>query len=360
MVSRRISKRKPVSKKERQKRQRYLNATLVTCAGIAIIGGSFHVVELGANRMEEMRSKATYDLSEMKDRIRAAGEDVALHERHEADKNNFKTYSLAEVNALLPPDVWDDLDTQIVIPSGPFLMGSDKKRTSEQNRPQHRVDLPAYSIDKYPTTNIQYARFIADKGYRPPLNWVDGAIPPEMETHPVVMVSWYDASNYCSWAGKRLPSEAEWEKAARGSDGRRWPWGEHMDASRLNTYYSVGSTTDVRAYPQGASPYGVMDMAGNVFEWIEDDFLPYLGTDAPAELFQGKRGVAQSPSDRAMKVVDLVGIDAKYKVLRGGSWKSDPFSTATYHRNNSWPHYASDFFGFRCAADVSSEVEESE
>ncbi len=358
MASSRISKRKVISEKERQKRKRFLNATLVTCTGIAVIGGSLHVVELGANRMEEMRSKATYDLSEMKDRIRAAGEDVARHERHEAGRVDYKTYSVAEVESLLAPEVWADIETQIAIPAGPFLMGSDKGRTSEQNRPQHRVDLPAYQMDKYPTTNIQYARFVADKGYRPPLDWTDGQIPPEMEMHPVVMVSWYDASNYCTWAGKRLPTEAEWEKAARGTDGRRWPWGEHMDAARLNTYYSVGGSTDVTTYPEGASPYGVMDMAGNVFEWTEDDFLPYRGTDASPDLFQGKKGVAQTPSDRAMKVVDLVGVDAKYKVLRGGSWKSDPFSTATYHRNYSWPHYASDFFGFRCAADT-SEVEGS-
>ena len=131
-----------------------------------------------------------------------------------------------------------------------------------------------------------------------------------------------------------------------------------MDASRLNTYYAIGSTTEVTAYPQGESPYGVMDMAGNVFEWMENDFVPYRGSQASADLFQGKMGVAQTPADRAMKVVDLVGVDAKYKVLRGGSWKSDPFSTATYHRNYSWPHYASNFFGFRCVADV-NEVEAS-
>ena len=126
-----------------------------------------------------------------------------------------------------------------------------------------------------------------------------------------------------------------------------------MDASRLNTYYSVGHATDVTAYPKGASPYGVMDMAGNVSQWVEDDYLPYPGSTAPDEVFQGKVAVAKTPEDRAMKVIDLVPVGKRYKVLRGGSWKSDPFSTASYHRISQWPNLASDFFGFRCAKDVS-------
>lgn len=345
-----------LSEKERAKRKRFLSATLVTCAALAMVGGSLHVVDLGHNRVfKEMPGKATYDVSEMESRIRAAGEDITRHERHEAGRTEIVEYSSDEVEALLSPEQWAEVDTMITIPGGAFKMGSDRVRTSAQNRPQHEVSLPAYRIDKFPVTNAQYARFVAEADYRAPLDWELGRIPQGLELHPVTMVSWYDASNYCTWAGKRLPREAEWEKAARGADARRWPWGEQMEPSRLNTYYSVGATTEVTEYPQGASPYGVMDMAGNVFEWLENDFLPYAGTDAAAEIFQGKVPVASTPADRAMKVVDLVGVDAKYKVLRGGSWKSDPFSTTTYHRNYSWPHYASDFFGFRCAADVTEE-----
>lgn len=344
-------KRKTSSQHEIKKRQRYFNAMLVTCAGLAVVGGSIHVVELGANRMNDMRSKATYDLSEMKSRIRAAGEDATRHERHEADRLAIDPLSAEQVGAILAPETWAEIDVMIVVPAGTFLMGSDSEKTNAQNRPQHKVELAEYRIDKYPTTNAQYGRFVADAGYRPPLDWDKGQVPRGAGLRPVTMVSWYDANNYCVWANKRLPKEQEWEKAARGDDGRRWPWGGKMNTSLLNTYYTEGALTDVTRYPKGSSPYGVMDMAGNVFEWTENEFLPYSNSEAPSDLFQGKIGVVQSPSDRAMKVVDLVGVDAKYKVLRGGSWKSDPFSTLTYHRNYSWPHYASDFFGFRCAVD---------
>jgi iron(II)-dependent oxidoreductase len=240
----------------------------------------------------------------------------------------------------------------IKIDAGPFIMGTDRERSDAYDHPKHRVNLKAYRIDKYPVTNAQYARFVAATDHRPPLHWKNGKIPPGQELHPVTMVSWYDAASYAQWAGKRLPTEEEWEKAARGQNGNRWPWGDKMDVKRLNTYYSVGASTSVLKYPEGASPYGVMDMAGNVSEWTADDFTAYEGTDADAEVFQGKIAVANSPEDRSMKVADLKPVDGRYKVLRGGSWKSDPFSTAGYHRNFSWPNYASDFFGFRCAADI--------
>jgi iron(II)-dependent oxidoreductase len=121
----------------------------------------------------------------------------------------------------------------------------------------------------------------------------------------------------------------------------------------LNTYYNVGSATDVNIYTSGVSPYGIFDMAGNVNEWTEDNFLPYKGSDAAAEVFKGKVARVASSEDRSMKVADLVTVDRRYKVMRGGSWKGDPFSTATYHRDNALPNLASDFYGFRCASSVS-------
>jgi iron(II)-dependent oxidoreductase len=126
-----------------------------------------------------------------------------------------------------------------------------------------------------------------------------------------------------------------------------------MDPSRVNTYYNVGSTTEVTKYTGGVSPYGVFDLAGNVSEWTGSDFKPYTNSQAPTTLFEPKQVKAQTPADRAMKVADLVPLQGvAYKVRRGGSWKSDPFATSTYHRNYSLPHYASDFFGFRCAKDT--------
>ena len=337
---------------ERLKRKRYLSATLVTCIALAMIGGSLHVVKLGALRMSEMRGLATYNLKEESAHIRAAGEDIALHEENEKRLNESPGYSLAQANALLTSDQWKILDSMVLIPAGPFAMGTDLKNADAQSHPQHIVDLKAYRIDKYLVTNAQYARFIAATGHRPPSDWSDGK--PQLGTLllPVTLVNWYDATAYAKWAGKRLPTEAEWEKAARGTDGRRWPWGNEMDPERLNTYYNVGSASSVTTYDKGVSPYGVYDMAGNVDEWMANDFVPYSGTDADAEIFKAKVAQANTAEDRAMKVVDLVHVNRMYKVLRGGSWKGDPFSTATYHRDFALPNLASDFYGFRCASDV--------
>ncbi len=349
--------RQELGEEERARRRRYLAATLVTCVALAMLGGIVHVLMLGADRLSYMKGKATYDLAEVNQRVRAAGEDLTLNRKNEHSIDAQASYAVEQAEGLLSPEQWRELATMVTVPAGEFLMGTDRERSDAQDRPEHRLRLAGYRIDKYPVTNAQYARFVAETGHRPPLHWENGRIPPGLELHPVTMVSWFDAAAYADWAGKRLPTEAEWEKAARGPDGRRWPWGEAMDAARLNTYYQVGSTTEVTRYPSGASYYGVQDMAGNVSEWVADDFKPYAGSPAPAELFQGKVGVANSPADRAMKIVDLVPVQGFYKVLRGGSWKSDPFSTSTYHRNFSWPHYASDFFGFRCVEDVAAGTE---
>jgi gamma-glutamyl hercynylcysteine S-oxide synthase len=340
---------------DRARRRRYMSATLITCIVLLMIGGSLHVVKLGANRMADMRNAATYDLKEESTRIRAAGEDIALHRVHEANKNRATGYDLADVESLLSKDVWQEINSMVQIPAGMFLMGTNSDRADAQDRPQHKVDLPAYWIDKYPVTNAQYARFVAATAHRPPLNWKDGKIPQGEALRPVTMVSWFDARDYAKWAGKRLPTEAEWEKAGRGTDGRRWPWGDKMEPERLNTYYNVGSATNVNKYPNGASPYGVMDMAGNVDEWTADDYAPYPGSDAPPSLFEAKVARALSDKDQAIKVVDMVPTGGMYKALRGGSWKGDPFSTATFHRNSAWANYASDFYGFRCAGDVRAQ-----
>ncbi|HXH71369.1 MAG TPA: formylglycine-generating enzyme family protein [Mariprofundaceae bacterium] len=339
-------KRPELSPRERKRRKQLLTATLITCIAAAMIGGSLHVMDLGILRLHEMRAKASYDPADMQQHIRAAGEEIYVQEKHEEAANPLPIYTPEEVKALLTPAQWKEVGSMVEIPAGVFTMGTNSPQANDENKPEHQVRLHAYRIDKYPVTQAQYAQFVAEKRYRPPLNWEGGKIPPGLNMHPVTMVSWYNAQDYCAWAGKRLPSEAEWEKAARGTDARRWPWGNGMKPENLNTYYQVGHTTPVDHYPAGASPYGVIDMAGNVQEWVADVLAPYPGSSVPGTVFEAKvvdphykKGAAELEKEQ-------------YRVMRGGSWKGDPFSTTTYHRNYSLPNYASDFFGFRCAEDV--------
>ena len=167
----------------------------------------------------------------------------------------------------------------VAIPPGEFFMGSDPARDPKakpEEQPPSSVYLPRFHMARTPVTNAQYKRFVDATHHRLPEHWINGAIPPGKEDHPVVYVSWYDAWAFCEWAGVRLPEEPEWEKAARGTDGRLYPWGNGLpDRSRCNFNGNEGDTTPVTNYPAGASPYGVLDMAGNVLEWTGSLFLPY-------------------------------------------------------------------------------------
>jgi serine/threonine protein kinase len=192
----------------------------------------------------------------------------------------------------------------ILIPAGKFLIGSDSSKdrdARDQEQPQHRLYLPDYYIAKTPVTNDQYLAFVQDAGQELPKHWEKGKTPRGKETHPVVNVSWRDAIAYCQWlaevTGKsyRLASEAEWEKAARGIDGRIFPWGDQWDPKRCNSDESgVRDTTPVGKYsPEGDSPCGCVDMAGNVWEWTRslDKDYPYNATDGREDLDAAGRRV---------------------------------------------------------------------
>jgi formylglycine-generating enzyme required for sulfatase activity len=210
----------------------------------------------------------------------------------------------------------------ILIPAGEFLMGSDPQQDKDarnEELPQHRLYLPSYYLAKTPVTNTQYRAFVAATGHKAPQGWTNSAPPRGEEDHPVVNVTWYDARDYSQWLsevtgrGYGLPSEAEREKAARGTYGRIYPWGDQWDGTRCNSHESgLDKTTSVHSHAQGASPYGALDMAGNVWEWTRSLWgwnlegpnyrYPYRPTDGRERLDAGKE---------------------VFRVLRGGAFDDD-------------------------------------
>jgi formylglycine-generating enzyme required for sulfatase activity len=239
---------------------------------------------------------------------------------------------------------------QVLVPTGEFLMGTteeqimvlqvnlndvDRKWIMDET-PQHTVYLDGFWIDQTEVTNAQYAMCVADGKCTPPpwkgseKHWKYYGNP-QFANYPVVNVLWNDAQNYCGWARQRLPSEAEWEKAARGTDGRIYPWGNALpNQKKLNYNKNQGDTTPVGSYPSGASPYGALDMAGNVYEWVADWYDKAYYQNSPARNPTG-------PSN---------GI---YRVFRGGDFGIDDMGVRSAWRAEDFPHDGSNFIGFRCA-----------
>ncbi len=230
--------------------------------------------------------------------------------------------------AHLPPIIQGpDGAEMVLVPAGPFIQGTHWGAPEEG--PPHQRELPAFYVDRTEVTVVQYARFLAATGHPAPPGWINGQLPSGSERRPVTNIRWTDALRYALWAGKRLPTEAEWEKAARGTDGRRFPWGMADDPERRNL--NTGKLRPVGAYPGGASACGALDLSGNAWEWTADWFEPYPGASGSSPHF-GRH----------------------YKVVRGGGGEY-LYGTAnagtTTQRARLAPYGAHDFVGFRCVMD---------
>lgn len=245
--------------------------------------------------------------------------------------------------------------TQILIPAGTFIMGGLDVYRENDEMPAHKVTLDAYWMDQVEVTNGMYNLCVQAGACRPPRelrsdnrdSYFDN---PDYQDYPVIFVAWYDANAYCQWAERRLPTEAEWERAARGDDERNYPWGDELpNQYNSNSLNIVGDTTRVGSYAEGASPFGILDMAGNVWEWVADLYRPDYYSKSPAENPQG-------PS--ADEVFDHM------RVIRGGSFQEDGVILRLANRSflegpdpkakpedEAYYGKATDRIGFRCAAN---------
>jgi formylglycine-generating enzyme required for sulfatase activity len=213
------------------------------------------------------------------------------------------------------------------VPGGDFLMGSDKGDTI--SKPPHFTSVAPFFMDTTEVTNQEYAEFLNATGEVAPPSWKDGVYPETEANFPVTGVTWYEAAEYAAWKGKRLPTEAEWEFAARGPEGRAYPWGDEWDATLAN---AGGQLKGLRPVGQGgASPFGIYDMSGNAWEWTSSDARSYPG---------GK----EFPWSRM-----------RLKIIRGGNWQSDPRSATTYFRGFYGAAGEREYNGtsFRCVKDLS-------
>ncbi len=228
------------------------------------------------------------------------------------------------------------------IPAGPFLMGNPKGVGRQDEQPRRKIYLDTFFIDKYEVTNARYLNFVTQTGHRPPpdpYSEAEVTSSKGIERLPVVQINWYDAVEYCQWAGKRLPTEAEWEKAARGTDGRLFPWGNDAATATHANFDREWAGKDtlhpVGARPAGRSPYGVEDMSGNAREWVQDWYQPDYYETAP---------------DRDPKGPD----GGVLRVIRGGSWHSPIADIRATARGKGGFALRTHGTGFRCAADADS------
>ena len=226
--------------------------------------------------------------------------------------------------------------TQVYVPAGEFQMGSNNGQNDE--KPVHMVYLDAFWIDQTEVTNGLYAKCVNAGGCQIPHESKSNTRDKysgdsQYADYPMIYVDWNQADAYCKWAGRRLPSEAQWEKAARGTDGRTYPWGEGIDQQKANYNENIKDTTKVGSYPAGASPYGALDMAGNVHEWVADVYTSGFYNYSPERNPTGPFSFA-----------------SKYRVIRGGAFLGNEFAVRTSFRYAYYPYLSYNDLGFRCSS----------
>ena len=216
----------------------------------------------------------------------------------------------------------------IFIPAG-RQMGTDQSGHDDEN-PQHDVQIKAFCLDRYAVTNLQYKDFVDATGRRTPVHWQGGTFPIDKGDHPVVNVTWEDACAYAEWVNKRLPTEAEWEWAARGSDGREYPWGDQVGQDCANFNSPEIGTSPVDKFPKGQSEFGIWDMCGNVGEWCSDWYDAKYYSRSPESDPKGPP-------------------DGRHKVYRGGGYHTNRMDIRALSRHSATPNMYQDYIGFRCA-----------
>ncbi len=263
----------------------------------------------------------------------------------------LSTVADAEDHAQAAPAKALDTARMARIPAGETLIGNEGREITEgkgnlDETPEHQVFVEGFYIDLYEVTNARYRQFTDATGHRQPRHWKGGQIPEGKSAHPVVYVSWFDAVDFCQWEGKRLPTELEWEKAARGPEGFVFPWGNKFSLDKANSPQrwaskrEGGGTLPVGSFEDGKSPHGLYDMAGNVWEWTASWYLPY-----PDNQFSNSH------------------YGHKNRVLRGGSWYDClsygcGLSAPSYNRSRFTPKIRNNSFGFRCAATPPAPTKE--
>jgi hypothetical protein len=276
---------------------------------VAIETNSKRATNSFANNIRELQNATTIPAPDSQAQVQ-----VEIQGTIETPADKISEVATPEHQARPKTIIGNDGKSMQLIPASEFICGDQL------------LDLPDFYIDTWPVTNKEYQRFLMEENVAPPITWRGGNFPAKKTDHPVAGVSWHEATAYASWAGKRLPTSVEWEKAARGLHGQRYPWGEIFDVQHCNSLESKSKgTVPVTQHRSGVSVFGVLDMAGNVWEWTTNEIKP--------------RGLAWQ-------------VQETKRMLKGGSWNTFKGSTECASSTSVWPHEHFPDIGFRCVLSV--------